>query len=356
MSEREGEGGLDRDLKRIPLGVIGCGFFAQNHLHAWRDLHAAGVDLVAVCDVDPQKAQRAAATFGAARWYLDAAQMLREEHLGLVDIVTQMDTHQDLVAAAMGERVPVIVQKPFGPDLASCESMVAAADAAGVFLAVHENFRFQWPLRRSLEAVRSGAIGEPTWARVSFRTGYDIYSGQPYLRDVERFILLDVGVHVLDVARLFLGEVDELTAQTQRRNPNVRGEDTATMLMKHRSGAVSVVECTYDCRRLPDVFPQTRLEIEGTQGALVLDAGYRMEITSGGQVTRSEVDAPMLPWSERPWHVVQHSVLATCTDLVEALRAGRPAETSGHDNLRTFALCEAAYEAAASGRATRPRF
>ncbi len=44
--------------ERIALGMIGCGFFAQNHLHAWQDLQSDGVDIVAVCDVDPERAGR----------------------------------------------------------------------------------------------------------------------------------------------------------------------------------------------------------------------------------------------------------------------------------------------------------
>src|SRR5215467_13276673 len=128
---------------RIALAVIGCGFFAQNHLHAWKDLAKQGVELVAVCDVDPAKAKTAAADFGVPRWYDDAERMFREEKLGLVDIVTRVETHQALVESAIAHRIPTIVQKPFGPDLAACKAMADAAKAAGLFLAVHENFRFQ---------------------------------------------------------------------------------------------------------------------------------------------------------------------------------------------------------------------
>lgn len=341
---------------RTAVGLIGCGFFAENHLHAWTDLKTQGADLVAVCDVDPEKAKAAAERHGVARWYTGAEAMFREARLGLVDITTRMDTHRPLVELAVRHKVPTIVQKPFAPNLADCAAMVEAAEAAGVFLAVHENFRFQMPFRRALEALRSGAVGAPSWARISFRTGYDIYTGQPYLAEEERFVLLDLGVHVADVARVFLGEADRVSAETQTRDPRVRGEDTATMMVKHRSGAVSVVECTYASRRLPDAFPETAVEIEGPLGAIALKAGAVMEVTAGGRMTASDVDAPVLPWAARPWHVVQESVLATCAHMLAAVRAGRDADTSGRDNLKTFALCEAAYESAASGRAVRPQY
>jgi predicted dehydrogenase len=69
-----------------------------------------------------------------------------------------------------------------------------------------------------------------------------------------------------------------------------------------------------------------------------------IELTSNGERSILDAEAPMLAWAERPWHVVQHSVLATCRHMVESLRAGRPAATSAEDNLKTFALVEAAYE------------
>ena len=340
-------------MERTAVGVIGCGFFAQNHLHAWTDLASKGVEVVAVCDVDEGKARAAADKFGVKKWYNNPEAMLREQKLGLVDIVTRVETHREVVGQAIDHRVPAIVQKPFGPDLAACRAMADDAQKAGVFLAVHENFRFQVPMRKITELLRSGAIGTPSWGRVSFRTGYDIYKGQPYLAKEERFVLLDLGVHVLDVARVLLGEVEHLSAELQRRNPNVMGEDTATMMLKHKSGAVSIVECTYESRRLPDVFPETILEIEGPKGAIMLKPGSVLDVTVNGKVTTHDADAPVLPWAERPWHIIQESVLATCDHILQALRAGRPAGTSAMDNVKTFGLVEAAYEAASAGRAVR---
>ena len=338
-------------MERTQLAVIGCGFFAQNHLNSWKDLAAKGVDIVAVCDVDPAKAQAAAQRFGVPHWYGDAETMFRERKIDLVDIVTRVDTHQALAEQAIHRRIAAIVQKPFGPDIAACRAMADAARKAKVFLAVHENFRFQAPMRKITELLRQGVIGEPNWARVSFRTGYDIYKGQPYLLKEERFALMDLGVHVMDVARVFMGEVAHLSAELQRRNPKVSGEDTATMLARHRSGGVSIVECTYEARRVPDVFPETLIEIEGPRGAMILRPGSVLEVTIDGKMTTQDLDPPVLSWAERPWHIIQDSVHATCEHILDALRAGRPAATSADDNVRTFELCEAAYVAASSRRA-----
>lgn len=123
------------------------------------------------------------------------------------------------------------------------------------------------------------------------------------------------------------------------------------MLLKHRSGGVSIVECTYEAHRIPDIFPETLIEIEGPRGAMILRPGSVLEVTTDGKMTTHDVDAPVLAWAERPWHIVQESVHATCAHMLENLHAGRPAATSADDNVRTFDLCEAAYTAAASHRA-----
>jgi D-apiose dehydrogenase len=129
----------------------------------------------------------------------------------------------------------------------------------------------------------------------------------------------------------------------------VSGEDTATVMLRHNSGAVSIVECTHESRRLPDLFPETLIEIEGPKGAIALRPGSILEAAIDGKLRKEDVDPSVLPWAERPWHIDQESVLATCSHMLEALKSGRPADTSAADNLRTFALAEAAYVAAKSG-------
>src|SRR5262245_11710999 len=113
---------MDRPTR---LAVIGCGFFSRNHLNSWRDLAPEGAELAAVCDVDGAKAKAVAEEFGIPRWYDSAQAMFAAEKLDLVDIVTQVRSHKALVEMAIGSGVAIIVQKPFGNDLAECQDMVA---------------------------------------------------------------------------------------------------------------------------------------------------------------------------------------------------------------------------------------
>ena len=125
--------------------LIGCGFFAQNHLHAWRDID--GVEIVALCDRDEARLAATAGAFGIARTYADAATMLAAEALAFVDIATTVPSHRPLVELAADARVAAICQKPFAATMADAAAMVDACRRAGVPLMVHENFRWQSPIR-----------------------------------------------------------------------------------------------------------------------------------------------------------------------------------------------------------------
>ena len=339
--------------RTIAVGMVGCGFFAQNHMQAWNDLKAAGAVLAAVCDLDPAKAEAAGRRYGVPH-FTDMVRMLDVMKIDLVDIATRMETHRDLAAIAAERGIGAVVQKPFAPAWDECVAIAAKAKAHGAWLAVHENFRFASPMRRVKAVIEAGTIGTPNWARLCFRTNFDVYRGQPYLAQVERLVILDLGIHVLDLARYFLGEVERLSCETQKRNPLVKGEDTATMMLRHSSGAVSVVEATYDAKRVPDPFPETLLEIEGTDGSIVVTRGEKMLVTTQGLVFEEAIGSPLLSWTARPWHTIQEAVLNTNRHMLERFRDGLPADTSADDNLKTYALVEAAYQSARTHCAVKP--
>jgi predicted dehydrogenase len=335
--------------------LIGCGFFAINHLNAWRDLETEGsARLVALCDMNAERLREVSRQFGIDRTYTDANEMFAKERLDFVDIATTAPSHRPLVELAARYRVPAICQKPFAPVIDDARAMVAACERAGVPLMVHENFRWQSPLMAVKQVLDSGAIGTPYWGRVSFRSGYDVFAGQPYLAEGERFIVEDLGVHVLDTARFLFGDVARLTARLQRVNPKVRGEDVATMLLAHENGITSVVDCSYSSKLEEELFPQTLVEIDGSEGSLRLRANYQLTVTSRGRSETRDVSPVLKPWAQKPWHNVQESVFNIQKHWVECLTTGREPATSGRDNLKTFQLVEAAYRSGATGETVNP--
>ena len=329
--------------------LIGCGFFSINHLHAWRDID--GASIVAICDRDPARLAIAGEPFGIASRYTDAEAMLAGEKLDFVDIATTAPSHRPLVELAARHGVAAICQKPFALSRGDAEAMVTACAKAGVALMVHENFRWQSAIQRVGAIIASGEIGTPFWGRVSFRSAYDVFSGQPYLAEGERFIIEDLGIHSLDVARFLFGDVTGLTARTRRVNPKIRGEDVATMLLDHASGVTSVVDCSYATLLPVEPFPETLIEIDAVEGSLRLTQGYKLAVMGRGGTRTEDASPPLLPWASRPWHNIQESVLAIQKHWVDCLSQGAEPATSGRDNLKTLALVEAAYASAASSQA-----
>ena len=335
-------------MSELNGALIGCGFFAINQMHAWNDVD--GARIVAICDRDPERLKIVGDQFGIERRYSDANALFSDGGFDFVDIATTVQSHRILVEMAAQHEVPAICQKPFAKTLADAKAMVAACGAAGVPLMVHENFRWQTPIQAVRKVLDEGSIGTPFWGRFSFRSGYDVFSGQPYLAEGERFIIEDLGIHTLDIARYILGDVRSVTARTKRVNPRIKGEDVATILLDHESGATSIVDVSYATKLSKEPFPETLIEIDGSEGTIRLTQGYQLEVANASGSMTADVSPKLLSWASRPWHNIQESVYAIQQHWVDKLKQGAEHSTSGADNLKTFALVEGAYESAASGQ------
>ncbi|REC95061.1 Gfo/Idh/MocA family protein [Kushneria indalinina] len=324
--------------------LLGCGFFAENQMKAWQSL--PGVEIAAVCDPDPARRERFQKAFGVTQAFAEARELLEQCRLDFVDIAAPTPTHEALVRLAADHGVDIICQKPFAGSPDRAKSLIEYCAQKGVSLSIHENFRFQYAVREVIRRVRNDEIGTPFFGRISYRNGFDVYKSQPYLARAERFIIEDLGIHVLDIARALFGDVHRLSCETSRINPDIVGEDVATLMLRHDNGATSIVDCSYATHLTPDPFPQTLIDIDGAKGSLRLTADARLYLHTreGCETHRVEVSAP--DWSTPPWTIIQESVVAFQAHWLECRRAGVEADTSGRDNYNTLALVEAAYEAA----------
>ncbi len=328
--------------------LIGCGFFAVNQMHGWRNVE--GATIVAICDTNSDRLNAIGDQFAVTARYVDARDMLEAERPDFVDIATTVPSHRALVELAASLKIPVICQKPFALNIADAKAMVAACVTAEVPLMVHENFRWQSAIMKVKEVIASGTIGKLFWGRVSFRSAYDVFLGQPYLAEGKRFIVEDLGIHALDVARFLLGNAENVSSRITRINPKIKGEDVATMLLDHGAGVTSIVDCSYATRQEVEAFPETLIEVDGDMGSLRLSQGYKLSVTTASGTRHEDVSPPLLPGASRPWHNIQESVVLIQQHWVDCLKCGREPDTSGLDNIQTFALVEAVYESARTGK------
>jgi predicted dehydrogenase len=326
--------------------MVGAGFWARTQLAAWREL--PGAECVAACDREPSKAK----ALGLPA-YDDAEAMIRKEKPDFLDVVTGVGAHATLVFLAAGRGLPVVCQKPMARSLEEAESMVRACRETKVPFLVHENWRWQAPIRALKAELDAGAIGRPFRARLQFSSSFPVFENQPFLKDLEQFILTDVGSHHLDVARFLFGEAETLACRTHRSRSDIRGEDVATVMLGMRSGATVTVELSYASRLREERFPETFILVEGSEGSLEIGPGFLLHRTTRDGTASRRCPPPRYAWADPAYDLVQASMVPCLADLLAGLRGGRPAETTGEDNLKTVKLVFAAYSSARSGRTER---
>ncbi len=331
-------------MSKLRFAIVGTGFWARFQLAAWREL--ADVECVALCNRSRQKAAELAREFGVPAVYDDASELLRHESLDFLDIITDVKTHRPLVELAAAHRLPVICQKPMATTLAEAEQMVQTCQAARVPFFIHENWRWQTPLRHVQRELLRGAIGTPFRARLHFCSSFPVFDNQPFLKELTQFILTDMGSHILDTARFLFGEATSLYCQTHRIHPDIQGEDVATVVLKMESGMTVVCEMSYASRTEHERFPETYLFVEGEHGSLELGTDYWLRVTTKAGTCAKRYPPPRYAWADPAYDLVHASIVPCNANLLAALQGTGVAETTAEDNLKTVALVFSAYESA----------
>lgn len=319
--------------------LVGCGFFGQIHLEAWRRMD--GVTIAGTCDADPTKAS-----------YERLDQMLDELQPDFLDITTRPELHLEMVRIAVERGIPVICQKPVAPTWQDAVKMVELAEAANVPLVIHENWRWQPWYRVVQSELQKGLIGPPV--TYTFRTrkldgdGPEAYPSQPYFRTYPRLLLFETLVHHLDTARFLFGEIEEVYARSRRVNPLIQGEDQVLLLINHAQGLNGILDGHRFLDLRPDSPPLGDFTVDGIGASLQVDAAGDVWLWNGRE--RKSVWQNTVGQGYRG-----DSVRAVCRHFVDELRGQRQWESTGREYLRTIACVEAGYRSMASGRAESTR-
>lgn len=328
----------------LRVAVFGCGFWSRFQIPAWLEL--PGVECVAVCDLDLNRANAVADRFGVPKRFQNPEELLQDVRPDVVDVITSPETHRQLVELSAQFRIPVICQKPMADDLETARGMVQFCRAAGVPFFVHENWRWQRPLREVKKILDAGRIGTPFRARIDFNSSFPVFDNQPFLRQLDQFILSDVGTHILDAARFLFGEAERLTCQTRRINQSICGEDVATVLLKMANGMTVTCTLSYASRLEFERFPETFLLIEGDRGSIELAPHFWVRVTDQEGTGLRRCPSPVYAWADPNYALIHASIVECHRNLVGGLRGSASAETTGADNLRTLQLVFGAYESA----------
>ncbi len=304
-----------------------------------------------IADVDADRAKTLATQHGArhtTRWQ-DA---IADPEVAVVAVCTANKFLAPISIGALGAGKHVLCEKPMGRNASEAIDIQAAAKASGRVLKIGFTLRFHPALREAHDICARGQIGPLFMVQAAYghggRPGYEKeWRGDADLSGGGE--LLDQGVHLLDLARWFLGELEVDAALTPRWYWNIAPlEDNAFVLLRGTSGSVAMLHTSWTMWKNRFVF-----EVVGRDGYVRVDGlggSYGTEtltlgIRQGDGVVPSE--------SIRQYNGPDESWDDDWQDLVESIERQRPPEVDGAAGLDVMRLVDAVYAASRSG-AARP--
>jgi predicted dehydrogenase len=237
------------------------------------------VDVVALCDRDPERVARWSSVWPRAASGTGLAD-LDATDVDVVDVLVPTPAHGEVVTAALESGYHVQVQKPIARSLEEADHMVALASGRGAMLRVMEDYLFFPPIAALGRVLDSGEIGAPAGVHMKIvatgRGGWEVpmssYRWQfEQARDGRGMLVFDHGWHQLAVAMSLLGDVRRIFAWIGRTEvaPGITMDAPSTLVWEHTNGVRGVLDITF----APDTYFRSdyytgdeRIEITGTQG------------------------------------------------------------------------------------------
>ena len=340
--------------ERIRLGVVGVRNIGRNHIRRARELD--GVEVIAVCDTDLQRARQAAEEFGVPKTFHDAAEVFALDELDGVILAVPNHLHAPLSIAALDAGKNVLVEKPMAHTAHAALEMIEARDGAGKVLMVGMNQRF-FPLLYAAKAqFDAGAIGDILYARTWWRRRRP---GEGLWQRGDWFFshawagggpMMDLGIHKLDQVLHLMGFPRPSTlmgacfagigrAEAARFDRHYEIEDAGVGLVRFADGKALVLEASYflndrECEHQQAV-------LYGTRGGARIggDAGVDVFQVDGDTI----LDVPLDPPADAPRSAVEH--------FCNVLRGTEELSSTAEQGLTALRIIEALYISAATGRA-----
>lgn len=258
---------------RYRVGVIGCGLIGPRHLKGFGEHPEC--EVVAVADLQQERAEARAAEFDVPSVYTDPHELLHRHRPEIVSINTWPGTHAELTLAALEHGAQgILCEKPLGRDLAEVDRMLAACDAAGAKLCVGFQHRYRPAMVTACRLIREGAIGEPTVV-------WNPSSGG----------LMNNGSHGIDLMRFLLGDPQALWVfgsverRTDRHERGEPCEDRCSALIAFEGGARGVVESDMPGSDWPKWYT-----VHGSEGSLRVSETVEVLGSSGSDWRPAALD------------------------------------------------------------------
>lgn len=323
----------------------------------WYHNGCAGTRVVALASRTRAKAESLAREFNVPRIYDDWRNLLGNAEIDAVCVTTPNDLHHEMTIAACRTGKHVFVEKPLALNMSQAREMVDAARENKVLLMVHQNQRF-FPVHEIAKQILDAKILGPI---LSLRARWSHAGPEHWSPEGVWFFdparaghgaLFDLGIHKFDIIRYLTGkEAASVSALTGTLDKKIGVEDNGVSILKFTDQTLGVVEASWTSP--PN---ENSVRLYGTRGFMQVmsDATYPLtlhfaeheyaqsvQLTEGAWVNDT-VFAPNIPATSATGGMFRH--------FADCITTGRECIASGADNLKSFEICLAAFESAASGQ------
>jgi inositol 2-dehydrogenase len=329
-------------MSRLNVGLIGLGRLGRVYA---RDLSSriAQTRLVAVSDTNAAVTREVAAQFEVPRSYDDPAQLIADKGVDAVVIVSPTHTHRELVVAALEGKKPTFCEKPPALTLAECTAMADAEQRSGTFFQMGFMRRFDPGYAAAKRQIDEGKIGRP----VVFKST----SRDPFPPSIEYAnpkssggILIDMGIHDIDLARWFMGEVGSVQAVGATlvfpELATVGDRDNVIATLTFADGRLGVIDLTRNGFYGYDI----STELLGPTGTIRI--GYIRE-TPLLIMTRNSVAHDTVPYFMERF---ERAYTLQLENFAENVLGGRPAPITIRDGVEALRVAVAATRACDTGQ------
>ncbi|GAB4355569.1 MAG: hypothetical protein Kow0099_39460 [Candidatus Abyssubacteria bacterium] len=257
--------------ERVKLCLVGCGMIGRVHAQACQK-HQDAIELY-LCDADEMRARALKDEFGAVSVIGDYNQVLSDSRIDAVDLCVPHHLHAELAVSAFEAGKHVLLEKPLANSLSEADTIIEAARSAGLVFAVSENFRFEPAIRRALEIIGHGDIGEPFLILVQemfFTAEVSMYMPACDWRRREATggggFLFDRGVHLMATVNQLGGPVRSVYALTRSPAGAWEVDETSVVTFVHENGVITNLIESINARSAPKI---PFVAVYGTEGSII---------------------------------------------------------------------------------------
>lgn len=231
----------------LRFALLGCGKVAYKHAEILGKGKVKGAELVAVCDIDEEKAKKLASLYGI-KYYTDIHELMGKEKIDVVSILTPSGIHAKNVIELSQYGKHMVVEKPMALTVDDADEMILACQRNNCKLFVIKQNRFLPTIQKLKEAINKGRFGKifMVTARMRWRRGENYYKEAPWRGTwaYDGGVVANQAVHQIDILVDIMGKVDAVFAKGIQALGYKETEDTAAVIFKFRNGGLGILEAT----------------------------------------------------------------------------------------------------------------